>query len=94
MRQFLIATSKILAIFMQSQKFSTVPEVSGLAFSAELDSTELPAIWVFKYLWKHFAQGLGRLDVFVVKFAIIVVLVDRALPKNGIKYYVVQNTTI
>ena len=70
MREILIATAgdglKILTLFVQTQKFSTVPEVSGLAFSAELDNTELLAIWISKYLWKHFAQGLGRLDVFVV----------------------------
>ena len=70
MREILIATAgdglKILTIFVQTQKFSTVPEVPGLAFSAELDNTELLVIWISKYLWKHFAQGLGRLDVFVV----------------------------
>ena len=91
MRKILIVTSadgwrkmgilKILTIFMQIQTFFTVPEVSGLAFSAEFDNTELLAIWIFKYLWKHFAQGLGRFDVFVV-FAIIVVLVGRALQKK------------
>ena len=70
MREISIATAgdglKILTMFVQTQKFSTVPEVSGLAFSAELDNTELLGIWISKYLWKHFAQGLGRLDVFVV----------------------------
>ena len=70
MREISIATAgdglKILTMFVQTQKFSTVPEVSGLAFSAELDNTELLAIRISKYLWKHFAQGLGRLDVFVV----------------------------
>ena len=76
MREILIATSgvgrrnmrirKIMTTFMQIHKFSTVPEVSGIAFSAELDNTEFLAIRVFKYLWKHFAQGLGRLGVFVV----------------------------